>query len=108
MAFSPVIRSAGRLCTRGEHADFGDAGAEFILQILSDARPLLFHGSLMFDLLALAHLCRKLRAALLDLPVKLGYPLSGRGQHARERAYGKEQSLECPPGRARQDFDCPN
>ena len=66
---------AGRRPGHGDqHADFGDARAEFIVQVLGDARAFLLHRPLVLDALAFLDLDFEFGRAVLDLAVELGDP----------------------------------
>ena len=67
-------RHGGRTRPGSQHADFSEPRSQFIMEILGDARPFLFHGVLLLDALSFLDLDFKFGCALLDLAAKLGNP----------------------------------
>ena len=86
MTAAIFIGSGRGFCPQGQHADFGDAGAEFVVLILRDAGAFLFHRVLVFNALTFLDLQLKLTGALLDLAVKLRYPQHRADQQTRQDA----------------------
>ena len=89
----------------GQHADFSEAGTEFIVQITGDAGALLVHRPVPFDIFALSDLRFEFARALFHLAVQLGDPQYRPRQHANQRAGHHQQPFQRPPRRPGQDFD---
>src|SRR5271155_1692697 len=65
-----------------QHGDFSETRSQFIVEILGNTRPFLFHSLPLFDTLSFPDLDFKFGRALLNLVAKLSNPKHRGSQNA--------------------------
>jgi hypothetical protein len=100
-----LLRESEARAGRGKHGDFGEATAEVVVEVASDAGAFLGECMLVFGLFTVVHFLLELRGALLYFEAEEPYPDGGQAEATDKRGNENEQVLEVPEGRPAEDAD---
>src|SRR5262249_54335673 len=90
---------------RGEHVDFGEAGAQIVVEVVGDSGAFLFYFATAFGPLALVTLNFELARAFGDLTAKRHAPDERRQRDEPQRAGNPQNFFQRPPRRRFQQMD---